>query len=163
MTVYKEFNFGGQKRPMGNFGPLIALILFMVLMYFVVKGLFAVLTIVGPILLLVAAILDYTVITDYAKFIFRLLKENPIFGLVAIFLTVVGYPVVFGYLFVKAWLRRNVKSHIKQMEDEKNRYEDYEVVKEEKEEDFLILPKVEKPVEAKKPEAGNEYDDLFRN
>ena len=45
MTVYKEFSFGGNQRPMGNFGPIIGLILFLVLAYFVIKGLFTVLAI----------------------------------------------------------------------------------------------------------------------
>lgn len=164
MTVYKEFSFGGNQRPMGNFGPIIGLILFLVLAYFIIKGLFTVLAIAAPFLLLLAAILDYTVIIDFAKFIFKMLKENPIFGLVAIVLTIVGYPVVFGYLFAKAWMRRRVKKYGEQVQKERNRYDEYEEVKtqKEEEEDFLILPKVEKPVEVKKPGTESDYDNLFK-
>ena len=89
-----------------------------------------------------------------------MLKENPIFGLVAIVLTIVGYPVVFGYLFAKAWMRRRVKRYGEQVQKERNRYDEYEEVKtqKEEEEDFLILPKVEKPVEVKKPGTESDYD-----
>ena len=165
MTVYKEFNFGGNQRPMGNFGPVIGLIIFLVLAYFVIKGLFTVLAIAAPFLLLAAAIIDYTVIIDYARFIYKMLKENPIFGLVAIVLTIVGYPVVFGYLFAKARMRRRVKKYAEKVENEQNRFDDYTIVKEEEKEeeaDFLILPKVEKPVEVKKDPANSEYDNLFK-
>ena len=101
MTVYKEFSFGGNQRPMGNFGPIIGLILFLVLAYFVIKGLFTVLAIAAPFLLLLAAILDYTVIIDYAKFIFKMLKENPIFGLVAI-VTAIAYIAVVVIVVIPA-------------------------------------------------------------
>lgn len=163
MTVYKEFSVGGNQRPMGNFGPIIGLILFLVIAYFVIKGLFTILAIAAPFLLLLAAILDHTVIIDFGKFIFKMLKENPIFGLVAIVLTIVGYPVVFGYLFAKAWMRRRMKKYGEQVQKERNRYDEYEEVKAEKEEDdFLILPNVEKPVEVKKSESGSDYENLFK-
>ena len=163
MTIYKTFNFGGKRNPMSNFTAILGLLLFLVLIYLIFKSVYAVLSFVGPGLLLLAAILDYTVITDYAKYIFGLLKENPLFGLVVIFFSILGYPFLFGYLFIKALGRRKIKKYIKNMEDEKSRYDDFEEVKEEKEDDFLVLPKMEKPIEIKKQQEGNEYEDLFKS
>ncbi len=164
MTIYKEFNFGSRNNPMGNFGPLIGLVLFVFIMYFLITGLFKILSVAAPFLLIGALLLDYTVITDYAKFIFKLLKENPLFGLLAILLTIVGIAPVSGFLFFKAWARRGLKKHISNVEKE-YRYEAYEEVKPE-EDDFLILPKIEKPQEVKRNTSDgnkdNEYGDLFK-
>jgi len=46
MTIYKEFNLGGGKggNPFGSFGPVIALVLLFVLLYFVAKGVFTILS-----------------------------------------------------------------------------------------------------------------------
>lgn len=162
MTIYKEFNFGSKNKPLGNFGPLIGLVVFIFIMYFLITGLFKILSVAAPFLLVGAALLDYTVITDYAKFIFKLLKENILFGLIAILFTIVGHAPVAGYLFFKAWARRGIKKHINNVEREANKYEEYEEVKEEKEDDFLILPNVEKPVEVKRDNKDNDYQDLFK-
>lgn len=146
---------------MGGFGLLIGLVIFLAIGYFVIKGLFTALSYVAPVLLLLAAILEYTVIIDFVRFIFKTLKEKPILGLLAIVLTIVGYPVVFGYLFLKAWTRRRMKKHAEEIEKQRNRYDAYEEVGED-EADFLILPKIEKPTEVKKQETSSEYDNLFK-
>lgn len=162
MTIYKEFSFGGKNNPLGNFSPLIGLIIFLFIGYFLVSGLFKVLSIVAPFLLIGAAILDYTVITDYVKFIFKLLKENPLFGLIAILLTLIGYNAVFGFLFFKALMRRNAKKIVSKVKEQTEKYTDYEEVDEK--EDFLDLPPIQKskPVEKNK-ENGGKYDDLFNS
>jgi predicted membrane protein len=167
MTLYKEFNFGGKNNPMGNFGPLIGLVLFLLLMYYFVTGLFTLLNWAFPVLLIGALLLDYTVVTDYGKFIFKLLKENILFGLIAILFTIIGYPAVAGYLFFKAWARRSLKKVVGKMESERNKYDEYEEIKPIKEEDdFIILPKIEKPQEVKRTngdqKTGNGYEDLFK-
>jgi Na+-transporting methylmalonyl-CoA/oxaloacetate decarboxylase gamma subunit len=93
------------------------------------------------------------------------LKENPLFGLLAILLTIAGIAPVSGFLFFKAWARRSIKKHVSTIEKEASKYEDYEEVKPENE-DFLILPKIEKPQEVKRNAndggKGNEYGDLFK-
>jgi hypothetical protein len=168
MTIYKEFNIGGKGSPLGSFGPLIGLIIFITLLYFMVKGVFTILGFLAPFLLVGAAILDYTVITDYLKFVLKLLKENPLMGLVAILLSVVGFPAVSGFLFFKAYARRKFKNFAKDADRERNTYSDYEEVKtttKQEEDDFLVLPKIEKPVEIKKDNSGQKdsaYDDLFK-
>ncbi len=170
MTVYKEFNFGNKGNSFGSFGPLIGLILFVTVLYFLVKGVFTLLSILAPFLLIAAAILDHTVITDFIKFVLKLLKENPLMGLIAIILSIMGFPVLFGFLFFKALARKNLKKFTEKATQEKNKYDQYEEVKETKkddEEDFLILPKIEKPQPVSKEnkpqdKSGNEYDNLFK-
>jgi len=162
MTVYKEFNIGGGKggSPFGMFGPILALTLFFVMLFFLAKGVFWILSWVAPVLLLATAIIDYKTITDYIQFLFKLLKDNPLLGLVGIVLTIVGFPVVSGFLFFKALARRAIKKRMGPAK-EKEEYADYEEVEDEVE-DFLELPEVEK-IQSQKGRQGdtNEYEDLF--
>ncbi|HMS68029.1 MAG: hypothetical protein KA767_08210 [Saprospiraceae bacterium] len=158
--IYKEFSFGGKNNPLGSFGAIIGIIAVMLLLFFIVKGLFMILSFVAPVLLILALFFDYTVVTDYFKFIGKLFKEKPLFGVLASILTVVGYPVVSGFLFFKAFARKSLKSAVKKAEEaQRPKYSEYEEVKEE--EDFLTLPRVEKEsVQAKKND--NDYEDLFK-
>ena len=158
--IYKEFSFGGKNNPLGSFGAIIGIIAVMLLLFFIVKGLFMILSFVAPVLLILALFFDYTVVTDYFKFIGKLFKEKPLFGVLASILTVVGYPVVSGFLFFKAFARKSLKSAVKKAEEaQRPKYSEYEEVKEE--EDFLTLPRVEKEsVKAKKND--NDYEDLFK-
>jgi hypothetical protein len=169
MTNYKEFSVGNKGNTFGSFGPLIGLIIFVAVLYFLVKGVFSILSILAPFLLIGAAILDYTVITDFIKFIVKLMKENPIMGLIAIFLGIMGFPVLFGFLFFKAYMRRNFKKIETKVKQEQTRFDDYEEVKEtnktntEDPNDFLILPNISKPQEVKKESSSpkNDYENLF--
>lgn len=80
-----------------------------------------------------------------------------------ILVTIVGFPAVAGYLFLKAWGRKKVKDYEKKVTDEKNRFDQYEEVKEEKEDDFLELPKVQHKQEVRRETPDqNEYDGLFK-
>ncbi|HOY11497.1 MAG TPA: hypothetical protein PLY70_00090 [Saprospiraceae bacterium] len=158
--IYKEFSFGGKNNPLGSFGAIIAMIAVLLLLFFIAKGVFTILSFIAPVLLILALFFDYTVVTDYLKFIGQLFKEKPLFGVLASILTVVGYPVVFGFLFFRAFARKSLKSAIKKAEEaQRPKYSEYEEVKDE--EEFLTLPNVEKEsVKSKKND--NDYEDLFK-
>jgi hypothetical protein len=79
-------------------------------------------------------------------------------GILAVLLTIVGWHVVSGFLFVKAIAKRGIKKAMKNMEEEQQgKYVDYEVVEED---DFLELP--ESNPQKKTSHRNNEYDDLFK-
>lgn len=155
MTIYKEFSAGGKKGPFGNLVPIAIMIFFFVSLFFLAKGIFTLLSWIAPALLIGAAILDYTVITDYFKFLGKMLKDNLIMGIVAVLLTVIGFPVVSGFLFFRAYVRKKLKKRNQPRESDFIEYEDMS----RDEEDFLILPEVEKPVPAVKKD--NKYNNLF--
>ena len=160
MTVYKEFRVGGGNSPFGFLGPLLILTIIFAALYFIAKGVFSLLAWVFPVLLILTLILDYTVFIDFFKFMWKLLKENPFFGILALVLIFFGAPVVAGYLFVKAILRRSIKKTIEKAEIERNTYAEYEEVPDE--ENFLELPPVSKPVEKTRETRSNDYDDMFK-
>lgn len=161
MTVYKEFNIGGKSGgPFGSFGGVIALVLFFVMLYFLAKGLFWILSLVAPILLIATLVIDHKVVLDYGKFIFKLLKDNPLVGILGIVLSVVGFPIVSGFLFFKALARRTINSKLESIKKEREgEFAEYEEVVEDT--DFLELPEVETVQRKPKANNSNEYEDLF--
>lgn len=167
MTIYKEFQLGGGpsgggKNPFGGIGALVGLALFLVIGYFLIKGLFTVLSFAAPVLLIATAIIDYTVITDFGKFLLKLLKENPLFGVLAIVLTIVAFPFAAAFLFFRAMMRRAIK---KATEPPKKEYTDYvEVTDDEGYDDYEEIESLDLPeVEIKKPESSSsDYDNLFK-
>jgi hypothetical protein len=159
MTIYKEFRVGGQGGgPFSGITALLGLAIFFVALYFIAKGLFTFLAWASPVLLIGAAILDYTVLIDFGKFLIKLVKDNPVMGIITLVLSVMGYPILFGYLFFKALMRRQLNKIVKEAKKEPT-YSEYEDVTEVEDEDFLELPQMEKP---KATKSGSEYDELFK-
>lgn len=136
---------------------ILILIGFLVAMYFIVKYTLIALTVVAPILLIAAFIIDRSVIFNYVKWIGSTLKSNPLLGIGAILFTIFGYMLVFPFLFGKAVLKKKFKQAQQQYENER----DGELI------DFEELeskPNREKPLDLpklKKQETGTEYDRLF--
>jgi predicted membrane protein len=159
--IYKEFNFGGKSNPLGSFGAIVVLTILLVALFFIAKGIFTILTWASPVLLILTAIFDYTVITDYGKFIWNLLRTQPLWGIVAVILTIIGFPIVTGFLFFKAYARKSLKNYQKSQEPKYANYEEVVTEASKEDADFLELKRpVAKPVDPKKQ--GSEYDDLFQ-
>jgi len=86
----------------GGWGCLIIGILFLVAMYYVLKGLFVVLWWAAPALFVLALIINWRAVADTGKDFLGLLERNPLAGLLVGALAVVGFPVLSLYLFLRA-------------------------------------------------------------
>lgn len=160
-----------QKRidinPFNAIGAILVAILVFWGLSMVFSFVFTALAYLAPVLLIGTAIIDYTVITDFGKWIFKMLKENPLMGIAGIMLTVFGFPIISGFLFGKAYLRKKVRSMASQYDVEtKGEIVDYEEV-EDIEEDFekLELPPKRRPepIREKRAEenSSDDYEQLF--
>lgn len=168
MTVFKEFQIGGGpqgggRSPFGGITGLISLVLFMMVAYFLFKGIFLILSYAAPVLLMATLIMDYTVVTDFIKFLAKLVKDNPLFGIVAIIVSLVAFPFTAGFLFFKMMMRRAIKKAqqprpetqatgepVNDVDDEG--FADYEEI------ETLELPDIEAP---KSKGRDNDYDQMF--
>lgn len=150
---------------------LIMVILFAILVYMLIKGLFALASWAMPILAIATLIIDYKVYVTFGKFLVELFKKNVIMGLAGVVLTFVAFPFVILYLFSKAIIKKYAMKSIKDnpIFKERNKdgsynsdeeYIDYEEVDEEPGNMTRIeLP----PVEPKaKKEEKNPFDDYFK-
>lgn len=168
MTVFKEFQLGGGaggggRSPFGGITGLLSLAVFVMVAYFLFKGLFWILNLAAPVLLIATLVMDYTVVTDFVKFLIKLLKDNPIFGVIAILLSLIAYPFTAGFLFFRAMMRRTINKmqqpkqetfangeNVNDVDDDG--FADYEEI------ETLELPRVE--IEKAKSR-NNDYDQMF--
>lgn len=161
MTEYKEYRVGGSGGPFGFLGPLIILAIFFTILFFVARGVFWLLSWVAPVLLLITLIIDYKIVTNFLKFVWKLLQENPLMGIVALLLIFFGYPVIAGFLFFKAITKRSLQKAVSRMEKERNTYTEYEEVNDD-DDSFLELPPLKNKKEAPKQTRSNDYDEMFK-
>jgi hypothetical protein len=145
-------------RGNGIFG-FIFLVLLLVGLFFLAKGIFTLLAWASPVLILGAIIINYQTIINYFRFILSLLKRSALTGIIAILLSIIGFPILSGVLFGKAILDRKVR-RLQQAyrEREEGEFVEHEEVKRYRPEENLDLPPFEKPEPQKK---DNRYEDLF--
>lgn len=88
---------------------LFIIIVFLFGLFRLASFVYRILAAVSPVLLIATAIIDHTVITDYAKRIGNLIKRNPWLGVGAVALTIVAFPLVAAFLLSRAISRKNSK------------------------------------------------------
>lgn len=139
---------------------VLLLIAFFVALFFIVKGVFIVLTYAAPLLLIAAFFIDKSVVINYVKWLGDMVKSNPLVGIAAIVLSVVGYVVVFPFLFLKAIFKKKIKDVQQKYEQEqKGELIDFEEIESKPNlRETLELPNLE---QRKPQEKRSEYDQLF--
>lgn len=148
-------------NPLNSITGILIGIFALVALYWVATSIFWVLTKISPILLIAALIIDHKVVLNYGKWLINLVKRNPVMGIVAILLSVVAYPITFGFLLGKALLKRKVGQFTQEMERRtKGEFVDYEEI-EEKKPTILNLPDLKKTRQKEKIKKKNDYEDLF--
>lgn len=175
-------------NPLGSISAIIGLIIFFVVAYYLLSAVLSFFAwIVAPVLLLITAFIDYTVITDFVKWIFNLSSRNWIYALVALAVILGLYFLSFdllinallssvsAFLFGKALFKQKIKSVKEKFEErEKGEFVEYEEVETEihdvtettDEIETLELEPPPKPKPIKETrqannQGGNEYDNLF--
>ncbi len=149
-------------NPSSSITGILVLVLVFVALFFVAKSVFTILSWVAPVLLLLAAIFDYRTILDYGKWVLNLLRKDILMGIGAVVLTVVGFPVIAGFLFAKALFRKKVGDLEKNMKTKsEGQFVDYEEV-DSKPYEPLELPPIEpQPRAEPRRNNNNDYEDLF--
>lgn len=145
-------------NPFNSLIAILVLVLFFVGMYYIARSIFWVLSWLAPVMLIATLILDYRVVTGYFKWLWRTLNRTPLLGIGAIALTVFGYPVISGFLLVKALLNRQVRRMREEQPEHPpenpqiGEYIDYEEIRREEIEYR----------ERREQRGDNEYDNLFQ-
>ncbi|MFT4566065.1 MAG: Na+-transporting methylmalonyl-CoA/oxaloacetate decarboxylase gamma subunit [Saprospiraceae bacterium] len=132
---------------------LLGVAVFFVVLFWLAKGIFTLLSWAFPAFLVGALIINYRVVLGYVKWLFSSLKRNPVFGIIAIVLSVIGIPFVSVFLFMRALATRGMDQSSTSLTKIGN-YIPYEEV----EDDFLDLSEIE----AQKKSIDNEYSDIFK-
>lgn len=159
MTMYKEYRVGGGHGPVSFLGPLLILALVFGGLFFLAQGLFWVLSWAAPVLLLLTLVMDYKVVVNYFKYIWKMLKENIAMGLLLLVVTIFGYPFVAGYLFFKAYAKRSLNKSTAHQSSKSDVFVEFEEV--EDDDSFLELPEFNRQKEKPQAPRPTSYDDVF--
>ncbi|RLD21063.1 MAG: hypothetical protein DRI69_04980 [Bacteroidetes bacterium] len=100
---------------------------FFILLFFMMRGIFTILAWAAPFLLIAAVLINYHTIINFGKWLYRLIRGNPIVGIVAVVLCVFGFPVVSGFLFGKALLDRKMQRLLEE-KNPQDEFIDYEEI-----------------------------------
>ena len=139
----------------------VIMFLLMIGLFYIARSVFTILTWAAPVLIIATLILRHQVIVSYGRMLANLFRKDRVMGVVAIVLTIVGFPVVAFALFGKALLdRKLIKLGNRSESGYEEEYTDYEVLEEEP----LDLPEMD-PSRRRSGSAGNaqsenQYDDL---
>lgn len=104
-----SFRVGG--NPNNPFGSIINLLIFvgiLLAMYFLIGGVFKLLYLIAPVLLIATLIINYRIVADYAIGVFETFRTDILWGVVKVAFTVLCYPLVIGWLFAKSLIYRKV-------------------------------------------------------
>ncbi len=154
---------------------VIGLILILIVIYYVIQGLFWVLGIIAPVLLILTFFIDKNVIINYGKWMLNLFKTKWYLGLGAGAMTFFGFPFVSAFLFGKAMFKKKVAEMGMsgglggdEARTSKDTFTDYEEVESEISyeevdlpEENLDLPEIEENLNTL--DDDNAYDNLFGN
>lgn len=153
---------GGGFSMSGIIGILIVVAICYVL-FKMVSGVYTLLSIAAPILFILAMFLNFSVVKDYGKMIIDKLKNDTPRGLLYAGGTFFLFPFVAAFLFVKAFMTKNLMKKQEANAKGKKQNEDYVKYEEvnEESEDFLELDDLEEDVKVEQPKEQNRYDDLF--
>ena len=116
-----SFRVGG--NPNNPFGSIINLLIFfavLVGMYFFIGGVFKLLYLVAPVLLIATLVINYRIVADYAIDVFETFRTDILWGAVKVAFTVLCYPLVIGWLFAKSLIYRKVDKLKKDFEQQVN-------------------------------------------
>jgi len=106
---------------------LLVFVLILVGLFWIARIFFTLLYYASPFLLLATLFLDRKVILNYIQWLSGLVKRNALLGILAIVLSLVGFPVVSGYLFVRALLNWRLRKMEKEVESrQRGEYVDFE-------------------------------------
>lgn len=153
MSNQSSFQFKGN-----GLKALLGLVVMIAVFYFLARGIFWILTVVAPVLLILAAIFDVKVIVNFVKWVGRLYKKDILMGLGVTLLSVIGYPVLFAILFGRAVFSKKVKDARKAYENQQQgEFVEYEEVEEPK--PLVLKPRPTK--EKQQPPRDSDYDQMF--
>lgn len=85
------------------------IVIFLVGLFMLTRFVFRILAFLSPIMLIAALVIDYTVVTDYFKWIRSMFRRDAVVGVIIAILSVFGFPVLSAYFLARALLKKQVK------------------------------------------------------
>jgi hypothetical protein len=101
--------------PFGTILVLLFLALFIVGIFLFFGLMLRLLYFIGPVLLLVAVVLDYKAVMGYLGTLGRRIKQRPVEGILVLGLNLLAYPLVAVFLLGQILIRRRLSTYEREM------------------------------------------------
>lgn len=112
---------------------LFLLFIFLYVGFYITKWILYGLAFLAPLLLILAAFLNFSTIRNFARYIWGLIRVKPVLGIALALLAIVGFPVTSALLFIRAWSQwRKRKNYVEMVTSDGSEYIDYEVIEDER-------------------------------
>ena len=134
--------------------PFVLIVIFAVVilgLFMIARGILKLLTFVAPVLLIAAVLINYRVVMGYVKWLVGTLRRNPLFGILAIIFSIIGFPIVSAFLLLKALSSKGVGKNYPRRKGEYIKYEEVN-------DDFLDLSELKEH----KKKMDNDYNDVIK-
>lgn len=155
---YREYRFDNNNNPFNSIVGIVVMVLALLALFFIARFIVRILYFIAPLILIVAAIIDYKVIVGYVKWLISLTRRNTLTGIGAIALSALFYPFVGIFLLGKALLKRRIKqAETEQQRTREGEYIEYEDLSDE----TLELPPMEKRESERQEKKDDRYDQFF--
>jgi len=148
------------------FAGIIGMLIGVAILYFIITMVLGTVTLfwkilsfLGPFLFVLAMIFDFSTVKNHGIMLLDKLRNDTPKGLMYTVGSVVGFPFLSLYLFLKAFASRKLRKTSEKTAKNKKSDEDYIKYEEVEDDDFLELPDLDEEVPEQKP--LNRYDDLF--
>lgn len=113
---------------------LFAFFVFFAFLYvgiYIAKWFLYLLGVIAPVLLIAAAFLNFSTLKNFVRYLWGLIRNKPVFGLLLTILAIVGFPITAAVLFLRArsqYLKR--RTFHEKMTADGSEYIDYEIIDE---------------------------------
>ena len=164
-------NFNRNQNPFNSLVSLLMFVGVLVLLFFLIKGFITILYLAAIPLIIITLILDYRIVADYVVSLFTTFKKDVLMGVVKVAFTALCYPVVIGWLFIKALFYRkldkmnaDISNQIKQFEkQDEGKFVDFEELDSKTENTKPQKPKIIEKPKLRITDRKNPYNDLFES
>jgi hypothetical protein len=110
---------------------LLVLAVFLVILFYLLKGLLYILYYGSPLFLIGVIILDYKILIGHVKKLIYRIKHEPLNGILVLMLNIVGFPFVLAWLFGLALFRRKIRQVEKEIHQRReDEFTDFEIIEE---------------------------------
>ncbi|HNE27748.1 MAG TPA: hypothetical protein PLW66_01200 [Saprospiraceae bacterium] len=167
MFVYSNFN----NRRGGGLGCLIFGVLGLVVAYYILKGLFALLWWAAPFLFVLTLLINWRVVGEAGAGLLNLIRRQPLSGLIVAVLAAVAFPITALYLFLSAVGSRGRRTQQESPFREEPSFDQPSTPHNQKEGEFIDFEEIreEEPLSPPEPPKkepqqppANPYNDLFK-
>ncbi len=104
----KKTSYEMRGNPLNNFGGILAIILFLVVLFMLSRFVFRILYYLSPLMLIAALIINRKVVIDYGKWVISLYRRDLLLGVGGTVLTIIGFPIVSAFLLIKALFKKRL-------------------------------------------------------